>query len=122
MQRERNTATTWHSPLGSGSRATLIGRTFALGPGRKVSHSHSCCCPRQAYSSMSCPLWHMPRKGPVTSRFPDNSLVPRDKTGSQPGRFLPPPCDIMAFFWLLSCFTLLGTALGECWGRRRPGS
>ena len=113
---------TWHFPLASGSRATLIGPTFSLGPGPKVSHGHSCCCPRQDCSGTSCPLWHVPRKGTVPSRFPANILVPRDKTGSLPGRCPPLPCDItMAFLWLLPCFALLGTALRECWGRRRPG-
>lgn len=34
----------------------------------------------------SCPLWHTPREGIVTSRSPDKTVVRRDITGKPPGR------------------------------------
>lgn len=63
----------------------------------------------------------MPRKGIITSRSSDNSLVHRDIIGS-PAAGTPhlPEGSTMNFLWLLSCCALLGTAFGKYLGRQRP--
>lgn len=71
----------FHFPFGCGLRATLVSPTFALDCGLKFSCGHSCWL-SQACSGTFCPPWHTVRKGIVTSRSPDNSLVHKDITGS----------------------------------------
>lgn len=71
----------FHVPLGCGLRATLVSPTFALDRGLKLSRGHSCGL-SQACSGMFYPPWHTVRKGVVTSRSPDNSVVHKDIIGS----------------------------------------